>query len=133
LGLNQLNFPPKWCDVGLALICATFLVLDFSLHLGSSNHEAFLWALFFGLWLEPIEFPSKMVRCKFSLDLRHFLILDLSLYLGSPNHELSFCLSFFLLFVGLNQLNFLPKWCNDFLPSYVPIGVPIGLRYYLRV
>jgi hypothetical protein len=62
------------------------------------------------LWFEPIEFPSKMVQCKFSLDLPLFLVLDLSLHLGSPNHELSFEL--FSLVCGLNQLNFLPKWCN---------------------
>ncbi len=42
LGLNQLNFPPKWRDVDLALTCH-FLVLDLlSLHLGSSNHELFI-------------------------------------------------------------------------------------------
>ncbi len=51
-----------------------------------------------------------MVQCKFSLDLPLFLVLDLSLHLGSPNHELSFEL--FSLVCGLNQLNFLPKWCN---------------------
>ncbi len=60
---------------------------------------------------ESIEFPFKMVRCRFSLDLPLFWVLDLSLHLGSPNHEL-FLLRSFLWFVGLNQWNFLRKWCN---------------------
>jgi hypothetical protein len=98
-GFEPIEFPSKMVRCRFSLDLRNFLVLDFSLHLGSSNHELSFELFSLVCGLNQLNFLPKWCNVGLAL-ICHFLVLDLSLDLGSPNHELSFEL--FSLVCGLN-------------------------------